>query len=175
MSAEFERIRRGAVRIAGDEMRRDISELIETGRENYGGRITVYLQTAGVSQQTIDDPTARGAANRMWCGMFVYYCYKTAAGAQNLPFDPSVLWGGRGLFNWAQRHPTTIVPLNSPIEAGDIFVTHSFHIAMATGAENSARLFPTIEGNQGDTAHTTYKGIQRLQRYAKGCRVIIRI
>lgn len=181
MSAQYDEIRRAAVQIA---IRESHLHVRETGMQNRGTRIDLYLRAAGVSQRTIDDPTERGAADRMWCGMFIYYCYLQAVDGcrELLPFDASVLWGGRGLNNWALRHAETVVT-NQSVQPGDIFALHNNHVGMAITEADANKNFGTVEGNQSELGNN-WDGIavrdsttrnRTNRRNQNICRVIVRI
>ena len=160
----------------------------ETGMQNRGTRIDDYLRAAGVRQSTMDNDTQHGADDRMWCGMFVHYCYLQAAREAHLslPFDGSDLWGGRSLNHWALRHSETVMT-NQMVQPGDIFALRNNHIGMAISASDEAKNFETVEGNQADLEHPEWESItirnneDRRARNRKNvrnqnvCRVIIRI
>ncbi len=76
--------------------------------ENRGERVDDYLINAGVSPATMVIPGTLGESLRMWCGMFVYFCYSTAvkqtANAAALPFKGIDLWSGLRLRTWAIKY-----------------------------------------------------------------------
>ena len=148
MSAPFDEVRNLAVTNAQTELGRRPREI---GMENRGPIIDVYLRNARVSQSVIDGTSQSAADSRMWCGMFIFYCYTLAAQhfGLTLPFRGTDLWGGRRLRIWASQHPDSRVT-DGTVQAGDIFAIRNDHIGMAIGpAVNS--IFHTIEGNQGST------------------------
>lgn len=181
MSAEFDEIRRAAVRIAINETHLHVRE---TGMQNRGTRIDDYLRAARVPQRTMDNETLQGAEDRRWCGMFIYYCYLQAVDScrELLPFEAETLWGGRSLNNWAMRHYETVVT-NQPVQPGDIFALRNNHIGMAITEADADKNFGTIEGNQSELGdnwdgiavrNTTIRN-RTNRRNQNICRVIVRI
>ena len=171
MSTPFDDLRRLAATNASSELGRRVREI---GMQNRGPVIDQYLRDGGVSNATLGDPSESGAANRMWCGYFVYFCYLQASRHlnQSLPFTGNNLAGGRKLRIWAHSNSAAIIT-NSIVEAGDIFATNNDHIGMATGPV-AGGVFPTIEGNQGEVG-SSWNGIQRLTKNPTACRIIVRI
>lgn len=188
MSVEFDQVRARAADIANVERERFVAEV---RMQNRGPVVDIYLRAAGVGDSTFNSSSERGAQDRMWCGMFVYYCYLRAAGGLQLPFQPegrdpagSHLWSGARLVRWARTHPQAVVSPNSLIQPGDIFSIANNHIGMAVGPSYAGGNFKTIEGNQGDLDHQPeitrhhgiqQNGIQRKSMNVRNCRIIVRI
>lgn len=120
MSIAFASIRTKAVEIAKQELAGNVYESnnyqaiadLHLGKdivlENRGPRVDDYLINAGVSPGTMVLEGESGASSRMWCGMFVYFCYSSAAkqtaNAGALPFRGINLWSGLRLRTWANNY-----------------------------------------------------------------------
>lgn len=142
MLDEFEEVRKKAVEIALDEVKKNTKEV---GAPNRGERIDVYLRNANALRK--DAPADK--AGLPWCGMFIYYCYSQAAKqlGKILPFRAEDLWGGSNLRNWSNIYLEKIID-TAPILPGDIYIMNSFHIGMVIEPVNDYDMVKTIDGNQ---------------------------
>jgi len=119
MSAAFDTLRLKAVEAAVIELKNPFTEsnnytavtdlhLPEgTILENRGERVDEFLITAG-ARYALTLPGQAGADARMWCGMFIYYCYdkayKQIGNPKPLPFRGIDLWSGSRLRTWATNY-----------------------------------------------------------------------
>lgn len=172
MSEEFDELRTLAVEIATGELGRHVREI---GMQNRGPRVDVYLREAGVGEGTMNDDSLQGERARMWCGMFVYWCYSEASKRLNkpLPFKGVDLWSGGRLAKWTLSNTGTVVK-SVPVQAGDIFAVPNGHVGMAIGASDSSTMFETIEGNQSEVGQN-WDGIARKKINPVRCKIIVRI
>ena len=198
MSALYERVRQQAVVVGLEESRNHIREsnrhLAGTpALQNRGTVIDEYLRIAGVPPSTINSPTEQGASDRMWCGMFVYFCYhegRRRAGGASLPFQGTHLWSGYRLRKWAEKWETlspqnagTIIwnlgnshrgnPANLQVLPGDIFSINDGHVAIAAGNSNQG-VFQSVEGNQTEM-NQNRDAVVVTTRHVNQCRIIVRI
>lgn len=141
MFDEFEALRKKAVEIALEEVKKNT---VEVGAQNRGERIDVYLRNANA----LSHSAAADKTGLPWCGMFIYYCYSQAAKqlGKILPFRAEALWGGSNLKNWCDVNPQKI--LKSPMLPGDIYIMKSYHIGMVIQLLDHYELVKTIDGNQ---------------------------
>lgn len=160
MSEKYEQLRKLAVDIAKVEVKKKVKE---TTAENRSPIIDKYIQRAG-GKADKDDPTKKGSE---WCGMFVYYCYSEAANrlGMTLPFRAGNLWSGRKVKKWGLAHPDTVV-YSSPILPGDIYVTMSGHIGMATSHAEDPTIFQSIDGNQANPGSNRYSLKEKTQKFS---------
>lgn len=119
MSVAFAALRQKAVEIAAGELALGVRESNsykaiadlhlpkDTILENRGQRVDEYLVVSGTERSMMNLAGSVGDSYRMWCGKFVYFCYKKASevvGGQALPFRGPDLWSPYRLRTWAEGY-----------------------------------------------------------------------
>ena len=197
MSEAFAPLRTRAVEVAVLQLGRHVRETnshlpaTDTPLENRGPVVDEYLRLGGVGAGAMNATSTQAAEARRWCGMFIYYCFYTAAQqlGVTLPFQNTDIWAGNRLRIWADRRERTLLSSGSVIiwsntfhasdgsnlevRTGDIFSIGDGHIGIASGISVNGR-FDTIEGNQSELGDGR-GGISRKVRAITQCSIIVRI